>query len=139
MSHNELRNRKQNKRKSNSNKKKGSSSQKQSNKKPKSAHTLNSKQWSAWPSSFMLLIILSLIVYNGLQYNIPSITGSISNRKPYKTVEDFYPYYLNEHSHPNDQRAHIFGSTLIVLIALVKPEIAITTMIGILSGYIIFP
>merc|ERR550539_2225080 len=96
-------------------------------------------QSNVWPTSFIALTILSLIVYNDLQFNFPSITGSISQRKAYKTVDSFYPYYLSEHHDPDNQRLHIFGSTLIVLIGLMKPEIVITCAIGWLAGIVSFP
>lgn len=106
----QLRNRKNN-RNRNKNQNQNNTSSSSDNKK-QSKLEINSSSissYNAWPSTFIALITLLIIAYNELQFNIPSITGSISSKKPYRTVEDFYPYYLSEHKHPDDQRLHIFG------------------------------
>ena len=38
--------------------------------------------------------------------------------KDYKTLEEFYPYYLGEHSNVTCRRLHFIGSTLGLLCAL---------------------
>eukprot|EP00484_Ammonia_sp_Unknown_P002650 CAMPEP_0197054606 /NCGR_PEP_ID=MMETSP1384-20130603/45634_1 /TAXON_ID=29189 /ORGANISM="Ammonia sp." /LENGTH=244 /DNA_ID=CAMNT_0042487845 /DNA_START=30 /DNA_END=764 /DNA_ORIENTATION=+ len=132
-----LRNRKQNKNKSSSSIKTQAKSPRDRDTRKSPSSTVSTH--NAWPSSFIVLIILSLIAYNELHFNIPSITGSVSPKKPYKDIDAFYPYYLAEHTNPDCQRLHVFGTTAIVLITLIKPEIAITGIIALLSGYIAFP
>ncbi len=33
----------------------------------------------------------------------------------FETFEDFYPYYITEHSHPNNRRLHVIGTGLAIL------------------------
>eukprot|EP01084_Bolivina_argentea_P146514 256515_1 len=129
-----LRNRKQNKRN-----KQNSPSKKKNNKSDNKKNAKPVRPSNGWPTSFITLSALVMIAYNELQFNIPSINSKISSNKPYQTIESFYPYYLEEHKDPNSQKMHILGSTLLVLIALIKPEVAITGFIAVLSGYITFP
>lgn len=113
MSQQNIRNRKQGKNK-NKNQNKHTPQSSSDNKKHSKPYINKQEAYNAWPTTFIVLIILLIIVYNELQFNLPSITQSISNKKPYRNVEDFYPYYLSEHSHPQDQRLHIFGKLYII-------------------------
>jgi hypothetical protein len=36
-----------------------------------------------------------------------------------KTYEQFWPYYLQEHSHPMTRKLHVIGTTLGILVAIV--------------------
>lgn len=94
---------------------------------------------SAWSISFVILMVLYIVVYNELQCHLPSITGLAATTKPYRDIDSFYPYYLSEHHDPWNQRLHVIGSTIIVFLVAMKPEIAISTIIGLLSGMIVFP
>ena len=98
-----------------------------------------SKSESVWSMSFVVLIILCIVVYNEMQWLLPSITGSTATTKPYRDIDSFYPFYLQQHSDPINQRLHIIGSSIIALLAVFKPEVAISVMIGLLSGLIAFP
>jgi hypothetical protein len=33
----------------------------------------------------------------------------------FETFEDFYPYYISEHSHPDNRRLHVIGTGLAIL------------------------
>merc|ERR1712062_928790 len=90
---------------------------------------------SSWPISFVALVTLGVIAYNDIHWN----SSSIANTKPYDDIASFYPHYLDEHRDPMNQRLRVIGSSIIAVIALSKPEILITGMIGFLSGYIAFP
>ena len=37
-------------------------------------------------------------------------------RTDFKTFQDFYPFYLNEHSNRTNRRLHVIGSTLALLV-----------------------
>lgn len=39
----------------------------------------------------------------------------------FTSFDDFYPYYLSEHSHVVNRRLHFVGTTLVILIALAAP------------------
>jgi hypothetical protein len=45
--------------------------------------------------------------------NVPATPGSApTDPKSFKTFQEFYPYYLAEHSNANCRRLHFVGSTL---------------------------
>ena len=95
---------------------------------------------SAWSKSFMLLCFLITIAMNDLHFNFPSFFGSKpADTKPYKTVDDFYPFYLTQHSDKTCRLCHVCGTTVIVLMGLCSPESVISAMIGILTAYLSFP
>eukprot|EP01084_Bolivina_argentea_P121713 215678_1 len=133
MSH--MKNRRHNKNKNKHQQNKNhSDNKKEAKSKLQTKSTSSSSSSTAWPTSFIALTILTLIAYNKLQFNLPSITGTVSSKKPYQDIDAFYPYYLKEHSSPQCQRMHIIGSTIILLISLLSPECFISAMIGLLSG-----
>jgi hypothetical protein len=35
---------------------------------------------------------------------------------PYKTFKEFYPFYLNEHSHSTNRTLHFIGTTLMLIV-----------------------
>jgi hypothetical protein len=71
--------------------------------------------------------------------NVPASPDSatIVDPKTFKTFEEFYPYYLTEHSNANCRRLHFVGSTLALaclglLIATGNPY---WLLAGLLCGY----
>jgi hypothetical protein len=38
-----------------------------------------------------------------------------SRGKKYKSLKEFYPYYLEEHQDPTTRKLHFFGTTLVIL------------------------
>lgn len=46
-----------------------------------------------------------------------------ASNKPYTTFEDFFPFYLTEHSNLVCRRLHFVGSTLVLLIGLAHPTL----------------
>ncbi|MGR9044207.1 MAG: Mpo1-like protein [Gammaproteobacteria bacterium] len=42
----------------------------------------------------------------------------MSERKSYRTLKEFYPYYLSEHSNRTSRRLHFIGTTLVVVILI---------------------
>ena len=92
------------------NKKKQNKQSSDNNVQSKVQSSPSSSSSSSWSTSFILLAILTVIAYNELQFNLPSITGTVSKQKPYDDIQSFYPYYLKEHSTPECQRMHVFGT-----------------------------
>ncbi len=40
--------------------------------------------------------------------------------KQFKSIREFYPYYLSEHQHPTSRALHFIGTGLVILILLVS-------------------
>ena len=71
--------------------------------------------------------------------NVPASSDAATSADPksFKTFEEFYPYYLTEHSNVNCRRLHFVGSTLALaclglLIGTGNPYWLLT---GLLCGY----
>jgi hypothetical protein len=71
--------------------------------------------------------------------SIPAAPGTPTGADPksFKTFEEFYPYYLTEHSNVNCRRLHFVGSTLALacLGLLVVTGNPYWLLAGLLCGY----
>ncbi|CAF3150589.1 unnamed protein product [Rotaria sp. Silwood2] len=63
----------------------------------------------------------------------------ISSTKPYGTFEEFYPYYLHEHTQKTTRQFHYIGTILFLLYILTKPILLIPMIAGGLAAYSIIP
>ena len=43
-----------------------------------------------------------------------------SEKKPFKTFEEFYPFYLTEHTDMISRRLHVIGTSLVLLTGLIN-------------------
>jgi hypothetical protein len=67
------------------------------------------------------------------------ISQNISSTKPYGTFEEFYPYYLDEHTQKTTRQWHYAGTTLSFLYLLLNPILSIPMIAGGLAAYAIIP
>ena len=44
-----------------------------------------------------------------------TIKRSPAKKNEYKTVWEFYPFYLSEHAHPVNRTLHFIGTSLVIL------------------------
>jgi|JI9StandDraft_1071089.scaffolds.fasta_scaffold00838_18 hypothetical protein len=60
-----------------------------------------------------------------------------TQNKTYNTLNDFWPFYLSEHSHPVNRRLHFIGSTfsLIFMVMAILSLDAYFLLAGLFSGY----
>jgi hypothetical protein len=55
--------------------------------------------------------------------------------KPFKTLADFYPFYLQEHSDPTNRIFHFCGTSLVILTLLLDPVLLQSLLIAFFVGY----
>jgi hypothetical protein len=71
--------------------------------------------------------------------NVPAApdTATHADPKSFKTFQEFYPYYLTEHSNVNCRRLHFVGSTLALacLGLLIGTGNPYWLLAGLVSGY----
>ncbi len=58
-------------------------------------------------------------------------------QRPFDSFQEFYPYYLREHSHRTNRRLHFAGSSLVLLCLwlLVNTRNPWWALMGLLCGY----
>eukprot|EP01063_Lacrimia_lanifica_P029744 TRINITY_DN4591_c0_g2_i1.p2 TRINITY_DN4591_c0_g2~~TRINITY_DN4591_c0_g2_i1.p2 ORF type:complete len:196 (+),score=65.10 TRINITY_DN4591_c0_g2_i1:65-652(+) len=56
--------------------------------------------------------VLSAVMAGGWLQAVPSLTGPRHPAKPFKTFDEFYPFYLTQHQDPTCQLLHIIGTGL---------------------------
>jgi hypothetical protein len=63
----------------------------------------------------------------------------VNDTKIYRTLEEFYPFYLSEHSHPVSRRLHFAGTTIAValLIAAFATSMWWLAALALVQGYAI--
>lgn len=82
------------------------------------------------------IAIIALAVAVIVAGNIPEITAMLppaAPNKPYATFEDFFPFYLHEHSNSVNRGLHFVGTSLVCLVALAYPM----TILAILTAGIV--
>ena len=64
-------------------------------------------------------------------------TRKSKNPAGFKSFEEFYPFYLGEHSHQTNRRLHLIGSTISILLLLLGLFTGkyIFILLGIVQGY----
>ncbi|CAF0886712.1 unnamed protein product [Adineta ricciae] len=67
------------------------------------------------------------------------LSKNISSTKPYATFEEFYPFYLTEHSQKTTRQFHYVGTTLFFLYLLTTPILSISLLAGGLAAYATIP
>lgn len=71
--------------------------------------------------------------------NVPATSETVASADPksFKTFEEFYPYYLTEHSNVNCRRLHFVGSTLALacLGLLIGTGNPYWLLAGLIAGY----
>jgi hypothetical protein len=57
--------------------------------------------------------------------------------KPYKTLNEFYPFYLSEHANRTSRRLHFVGTStaLVLVIAAVVTQFWLLIMAALIQGY----
>lgn len=86
-------------------------------------------------------IVISSIVLQ-IQNHPPLVdymSKNISSTKPYATFEEFYPYYLSQHSQKTTRQFHYIGTALSFAYFLTKPTLSIPMIAGGLAAYSIIP
>lgn len=74
-----------------------------------------------------VVLMVSLLLSNF----IPA--GQNAENKPFNTFDDFFPFYMTQHTNLECRRLHFAGTSLIVLSAVYDPSIVIS---GLLAGYL---
>jgi hypothetical protein len=64
---------------------------------------------------------------------------NISSTKPYERFEEFYPYYLREHTQKITRQWHYVGTTLTLLYFVTQPILSLPMIAGGLAAYAIIP
>jgi hypothetical protein len=61
----------------------------------------------------------------------------VNDTKIYRTLEEFYPFYLSEHSHPVSRRLHFAGTSiaLALLIAAFAASMWWLAALALVQGY----
>ncbi|CAF1379891.1 unnamed protein product [Rotaria sp. Silwood1] len=109
----------------------------------KSIISVNQKSTSSMYGILLctLIIILSSITIQ--MRNISPlndyISKNISLTKPYETFEEFYPYYLHEHTQKMTRQFHYIGTSFFLFYILTKPILLIPMIAGGLAAYSIIP
>ena len=67
------------------------------------------------------------------------VSKNSSSTKPYKTFEEFYPHYLDEHTQQTTRLWHYVGSSLSLIYLLINPVLSIAMATGCLAAYAIIP
>ncbi len=67
------------------------------------------------------------------------IPKNISSTKPYGTFEEFYPFYLQEHTLKTTRQWHYLGTTLFLLYLLTNPILSLPFIAGGLAAYAMIP
>lgn len=67
------------------------------------------------------------------------LSKEISYNKPYETFEQFYPHYLQEHSHPTTRIWHYVGTSLFLVYILLRPGLIISILTAGFAAYSAVP
>ncbi|UJR22911.1 hypothetical protein I4U23_025939 [Adineta vaga] len=97
-------------------------------------------------STYGNLLCIIVIILAGITIQIRDtpplntyISKNISATKSYATFNEFYPFYLSEHTQKTTRQCHYIGTTLFLLYLLTKPILSIPLLAGGLAAYAIIP
>jgi hypothetical protein len=107
-----------------------------SGKSPKSA---SSPKALVSPLFLGLVLTLAIAYFMTHPPALPSLTGPPAASKPYKTLEEFYPFYIGEHSNATNKLLHVSGTSIILLLGLFRPSVFVCLEGAWLVGYFLFP
>jgi hypothetical protein len=61
----------------------------------------------------------------------------VNERKPYRTLSEFYPFYLSEHTNRTSRRLHFLGTTiaLVLLVTVFITQLWWLVALAFVQGY----
>eukprot|EP00656_Telonema_subtile_P032008 TRINITY_DN35080_c0_g1_i1.p4 TRINITY_DN35080_c0_g1~~TRINITY_DN35080_c0_g1_i1.p4 ORF type:complete len:123 (+),score=38.19 TRINITY_DN35080_c0_g1_i1:117-485(+) len=78
--------------------------------------------------------IATALSVTGEQLSQLGINTEPAGTKPFASFEQFYPFYLKEHSDVMCRRSHFVGTTLLVLLALFDTRILVGAAAAVAGG-----
>jgi len=92
-----------------------------------------------WLSAGVLALAVGaeMLRSNGMLGFLP--TGRPHANKPFATFDEFYPYYLREHSDIWTKRLHYLGTALMIVLILLSRRLILPIVAGAAVGFVVFP
>lgn len=110
------------------------------------AKTVVQTSGNSGPSIYGVLLCLIAILLSSLvllNSDNPALTAytskSVASTKPYATFDEFYPFYLTEHTLLTTRQWHYLGTTLFLLYLLTTPILVLPLAAGGLAAYATIP
>lgn len=88
-------------------------------------------------SSLLIPALVILIAYFVVPPLIPPQIPAAT--KPFGSFEEFYPFYISQHSDQTCRRLHIIGTTIILIYALFEPFTFPSLALAGMVGSVLFP
>eukprot|EP01039_Chlorochromonas_danica_P002879 gene2882-3144_t len=92
-------------------------------------------------ADFSVLIPILFVIgafFLNLKTQDPKAFPNPASNKPFSTFEEFYPFYLSQHSDVTCRRLHFIGTTLIILLSVFNPFIFPSGILAAMMGYVVF-
>ena len=89
------------------------------------------------------IFVVMYMIFSVLVSKIPSLVSEYlpepSSSKIYKGFDEFYPYYLSEHSNKTCRILHFIGTSIFVIICVTDPKVIMSILPAMKAGALALP